>query len=116
MAKFTKDQRKFINIQFGSTSSPAVVIRQILKNYKIVGRAKKQFQLVQFTKVNQEFEKKGTIFRKNKSENPTKITPQKVEEVRTFVIEKSCCSVRKSAPQLDIFPTTYWRIVKNSFT
>ena len=82
MAKFTEDQKKFIIRQFGSTSSPAIVRRQFLKNYKIVGRAKDKFQSVKFTRVNQDFEKKGTIFRKNKSENPTKITPQKVDEVR----------------------------------
>ena len=85
-------------------------------NYKIVGRAKRQFKLVEFTGVNQDSEKKGTFFRKTKSENPTKITLQEVEDVRIFLGEKLCSSITKSAPQFDIFPTTYWRIVKNSFT
>ena len=72
MEKFSEDQKKFIIRQFESNSSPAIVRRHFLKNYKIFGKAKKQFQLVEFTGVNQDFEKKGTNFRRNKSENQQK--------------------------------------------
>ena len=71
----------------------------------------KQFKLVEFTRVNHDFERKGTILRMKKSESQTKITPHKVEEVRKFLAEKSGSWVRKSAPQFDISPTTCWRIV-----
>ena len=94
MPKYTKEQEKFKIRQFGSISCPLIVRRQILKSYKIAGRTKTQFQLVEITRVNQNFEKDGTIFRENKSENPTQITPLRVEEVRTFLGEKSGSSVR----------------------
>ena len=115
MAKFTDDQKKFIIKIFGTTSSPAIVRRQFLKKYKIKGRVAKQFRLHYFTRTNQCFQKNGTFFRKKKSKKPTKKTPEKVEDVRTFLGEKSRSSIRKSAPQLDISPTTYWRIVKKTF-
>ena len=42
-----------------------------------------------FTRINKNFENNVTIFRKKKSECPTKKTPEKVEEVRTLVNGKS---------------------------
>ena len=113
MAKFTdRRSEEFIIRQFGATSSPAIVRREFIRTYKIVGRAKNQLRLTDFTRVNKDFDQNGSIFRKKKLENPTRKTPQKVEEVRSFLGEKSSSSVRKSAPQFDISPSTYWRIVK----
>ena len=85
MAKFTEDQKKFIIRTFWTTSSHAIVRRQFLKKYKIKGRAAKQFRLHYFTRINQGFEKTGTIFRKKKSEKLTKKTLQKVEDVRILI-------------------------------
>ena len=60
--------------------------------------------------MNHGFDKNGTISRK-KQENPTKKTPEKVE-VRNFLDENSSASIRKSARQFDVSPTTYRRIVR----
>ena len=87
MAKFSDEQKKFIIRAFGTTSSLATIRRLFLQEYKIFGRAREQFKLFDFTRIKQNIKENGTIFRKKKSECPTKKKPEKVE-VRTFVDRK----------------------------
>ena len=97
MAKFSDNQKKFIIGTFGTTYSPTIVRRQFFKKYKIQQRAGKQSRLHYFTRINHGFKKNGTIFRKKKSDKPTKKTPQNFEDVRTFLGEKLRTSIRTSS-------------------
>ena len=116
MAKFSDEQKNFMIRAFGTTSSPAKIRRLFLQEYNISGRAREQtVQIVWFYKIkSQNFEKNGTIFRKKKSECPTKKTPEKVEEIKKIVDRKSWSSARKSAPLSTFLQLHIWEILKKN--
>lgn len=56
---FTEDQKKFIVKAFGRNPSPTEVKQEFLREYKIEkGRPTAKHKLYQFSRVNDEFEKR----------------------------------------------------------
>ena len=55
MAKFSDEHEKLITRAFGTTSSPAKMRRLFLQENKISERAREQFKLFDFTRINKNF-------------------------------------------------------------
>ena len=59
---FTEDQKKFIVKAFGRNSSPSKVKQEFFREYKIErGRPTVKYWLYQFSRVNKELEKRGSV-------------------------------------------------------
>ena len=112
---FSEEEKKFIVKAFGRNSSSAAVRREFLKHNNIKGRASTKYKLMMFIRVNDHFDKYGSIA----TQTPTKRMKKKsteatIHEVKTFLVENPTNSLRKTEQQLSIKKTTLWRIVRHS--
>ena len=114
MAKFTEEQKKFIVKAFEKSPSSSIVRREFNRHYKISGRQASKLCLLHFFMVNANFDKNGTIHRKDRTttQAPIKRSPEKIEEIFNFIAQNKRNSVRKSSQLVDISDTTLWRVVK----
>ena len=87
---FREDQKKFIVKAFGWNPSPTKVKQKFLREYKIEkSRPTAKYKLYQFSRVNKEFEKHGSVVRKQMVAKNAKRNEAKKEEVeRTGVVSR----------------------------
>lgn len=110
---FTEDQKKFIVKAFGRNPSPTKVKKEFLREFQIAkGRASTDYKLYQFSRVNKEFEKRGSVHSKQRIRPKTKRTEEKKEEVESFFAEQPSFSLRQAAPNLSISVSTLRNILK----
>ena len=112
MVKFTA-QQKFIVRRFGRNSSPAQVRLEFLKAYQIQsGRIRSQYRGRDFSRINEHFEKDGSIVKTPIKRSKTKRTGENVDKINKMLDEKKPLSIRKLAPKLSLSPTTVWKILR----
>ena len=89
MAKFSDEQKNFIVRALGTTSSPAKIRRCLfLQEYKLSGRAREQFKLFDFKRINKNFHKNETIFRKKNQNVPQRKRQKKLKSEHLWVKNK----------------------------
>ena len=79
MAKFTAEQKKFIVKSFARNTSATQVRREFLLANEIQGRKRDQYHLKDFSRVNDHFEKNGSILK----------TPVKVSDGKWSLLSRA---------------------------
>ena len=113
MAKFTEEQKKFIIRSFARNSCPAHVRREFFREFKIQGgRKKSHYPGKDFVRVNEHFEKTGSIKKTPLKLPKTKRTDENFGKIDKILEENTSLSIRKLAPQLSLSASTVWRILR----
>ena len=68
---FSELEKKWIILQFAKTHSLSTVRREFILHFKIIGRAAKSNQMIQFTRILVHFNETGSI--RNKKQMKTKL-------------------------------------------
>lgn len=113
MAKFTEEQKKFIIRSFARNSCPAHVRREFFREFKIQGgRKKSHYPGKDFVRVNEHFEKTGSVKKTPLKLPKTKRTDENFGKIDKILEENTSLSIRKLAPQLSLSASTVWRILR----
>ena len=84
---FTEHQKKFIVNAFRRNPLPAKVKQKFLREYKIEkGRPTAKYKLYQFSRVNKEFEKRGSVVRKQMVAKKPKGLRQRRKKLRGTLV------------------------------
>ena len=111
--KFNEEQRKFIVKSFARNNSATLVRRDYLLQYKISdGRKRSKYAINDFIRVNNHFDRTGTVHSGPWQRPKPKRSQENVEKINEMLQQTEQLSVRKIAPQLQLSPTTVWRILR----
>ena len=110
---FTEDQKKFIVKAFGRNPTPTKVKQEFLREYKNeTGCPAIKYKLYQFSRVNKEFEKWGSVVCKQMVAKKTRRAESKKEEVERLFAEDPFLSLRQAAPNVSVCMSTLHKILK----
>ena len=114
---FTEDQKKFIVKAFGRNPCPPRWSKNSSANTKRVEKGEKgyltvKYSLYQFYRVNKEFEKRGSVVRKQMVAKKRKKTEAKKEEVERLFAEHPSLSLRQAAPNVSVSMSTLHKLLK----
>ena len=113
MTKFTEEEKKFIVRSFARNSCPAHVRREFFREFKIQsGRKRSHNSGKDFVRVNDHFEKNGSINKTPGKRPKTKRTSENVGKIDKMLEENTSLSIRKLAPQLSLSNSTVWKILR----
>ena len=111
--KFNEEQRKFIVKSFARNNSATLVRRDYLLQYKISdGKERSKYAINDFIRVNNHFDRTGTVHSGPWQRPKPKRSQENVEKINEMLQQTEQLSVRKIAPQLQLSPTTVWRILR----
>ena len=98
---------------FGRNPSPTKVRHDFLRHFNIMkGRKRTHYKLHQFTRVNQEFERRGSVDKKPRKRTCTKRTAETLEQVEKMMVEENLTSLRKAAPNIFVSTFILWKILR----
>jgi hypothetical protein len=110
---FSLEEKTFIVRAFSKNPSPTKVRRDFLRHYNVQkGRKQAHYKLKQFIRVNEEFEKSGSVVKKPKNRPCTKRTAENLNELMNMMAEGDQLSLRQAAPNLSVSATTAWRMLR----
>jgi len=110
---FSIEEKKFIVRAFSKNPSPTKVRREFLRHYNVQkGRKQANYQLLQFIRVNEEFEKSGSVVKKPKNRPCTKRTAENLNKLSNMMEEGSLVSLRQAAPNVSVSAATAWRMLR----
>ena len=112
MARFTAEQKKFIVKSFARNNSATQVRREFLLVNQIQGRKRDHYHLKDFSRVNDHFEKDGSILKTPVKRTKTKRTNENLQKIQDMLEEKVQFSVRNAAPKLSLSTSTVWRLLR----
>ena len=112
MAKFSVEQKKFIVKSFARNNSATQVRREFLLANQIHGRKRDHYLLKDFSRVNDHFEKDGSILKTPVKRQKTKRTHENLQKIQEMLEEKVQFSVRNVAPKLSLSTSTVWRLLR----
>lgn len=113
MAKFNEEMKKFIVKAFGRNNSPTKVRLEFLHHYEIEnGRKRSEFKLYDFIRVNQQFEKAGSVLKTPQKRSRTKRSAENLEKLQELLNGEESFSVRKAALKISVSPTTFWKMLR----
>ena len=112
MAKFTAEQKKLIVKSFARNTSATQVRREFLLANEIQGRKRDQYHLKDFSRVNDHFEKNGSILKTPVKCTKTKRTNENLQKIQDMLEKKERFSVRNVAPKLSLSISTVWRLLR----
>lgn len=112
MSKFTAEQKKFIVKSFARNNSATQVRREFLLANKIQGRKRDHYHLKDFSRINDHFEKNGSILKTPVKRTKTKRTNENLQKIQDMLEEKVQFSVRNAAPKLSFSTSTVWRLLR----
>ena len=111
--KFNEEQRKFMEKSFARNNSATLVRRDYLLQYKISdGKTRSKYAINDFIRVNNHFDRTGTVHSGPWQRPKPKRSQENVEKINEMLQQTEQLSVRKIAPQLQLSPTTVWRILR----
>lgn len=85
---FSLEEKTFIVRAFSKNPSPTKVRRDFLRHYNVQkGRKQAHYKLKQFIRVNEEFEKSGSVVKKPKNLPCTKRTAKNLNELVNMMAE-----------------------------
>ena len=92
MAKFTAEQKKFIVKSFARNTSATQVRREFLLANEIQGRKRDQYHLKDFSRVNDHFQKNGSILKTHENKTNQRKPPEDSGHVgkKGAVLSKKC--------------------------
>ena len=112
MAKFTAEQNKFIVKSFARNTSATQVRRLFLLANEIQGRKRDQYHLKDVSRVNDRYEKNGSILKTPVKRTKTKRTNENLQKIQDMLEKKVQFSVRNVAPKLSLSTSTVWRLLR----
>ena len=113
MAKFNEEEKKFIIRSFARNISAEHVRREFFKAFKILGgRKKSHYKRIDFARINEHFEKNGSIKRSPYKRANMKRTNENVGKINEMLEENTSLSLRQWSPQVSLSATTVWRILR----
>ena len=112
MAKFTAEQKKFIVKSFARNTFATQVSRKFLFANEIQGRKRDQNHLKDFSRVNDYFEKNGSVLETPVKRAKTKRTNENLQKIQDMLEEKVQFSVRNVASKLSLSTSTVWRLLR----
>lgn len=113
MAKFNEEEKKFIIRSFARNSSAEHVRREFFKAFKIQsGRKRSHYQGKDFVRVNEHFEKNGSINKTPIKRPKRKRSDENVGKIKEMLEENKSLSIRQWSPQVSLSATTVWRILR----
>ena len=99
MAKFTKEQKKFIVQSFARNTSATHVRREFLLANEIQGRKRDQYHLKDFSRVNDHFEKNGSILKTPVKRTKTKRTNENLQKIQDTLEKKGAVLNKKGGTE-----------------
>ena len=78
MNRFTEKENKWIVLEYGASKSSTVVRQSFFKKYGIIGRKKEKYRLQYFGKVNEIFSDIGSVSKKKRDRQSSKLAAAKV--------------------------------------
>ena len=112
MTKFAAEQKKFIVKSFARNTFATQVRREFLLANEIQGRKRDQYHLKDFSRVNDQFEKNGSILKTPVKHTKSKRTNENLQKIQDVLKKKVQFSVRNVAPKLSLSTSTVWRLLR----
>ena len=113
MPKFNEEMKKFTVKAVKRNNSPTIVRIEFLHHYEIEnGRKYSEFKLYDFIRVNQQFEKSGSLLKTLQKRSRAKRSAENLEKLQEGLTGEESFSVRKAVLKISITPTTVWKMLR----